>query len=218
VTVPAARAGAVVRSSAVVGVALSLFTLAGCGHDRSAAPPRPAAADSGSTQRQVERALLTRAELPLGFDRQDGGRDTTAIGCAGIDRLYLPQDATARATVTFGHALSAAFVNETIAVQPGKAASNVDGLRRAPQDCRQFSGPGQIQYQVSALTGIPSYGDATGAVRVTSRLPEARPVDLVAVRLGDTVVLVAHADVATVDTDLTRTILSRAVDKARHGG
>jgi len=217
VIVPAVRAGAVVRSSAVVGVVLSLFTLAGCGHDPNVSPPRPAT-DGGSTQRQLERALLTQAELPLGFGRQDGGSDATAIGCAGIDRLYLAQDTTARATVTFGHALNAAFVNETIAVQPGKAASNVDALRRAPQDCRQFSGPGQIQYQVSELTGFPSYGDATGAVRITSRLQEARPVDLVAVRLGDTVVLVAHADAATVDTDLTRTIVSRAVERARRRG
>lgn len=217
-TVPAVRAGAVVRSWAVVGVVLSLFTLAGCGHDRNGASPRLSAADSASTQRQLDRALLTQAELPLGFGRQDGGGDATAIGCAGIDRLYLPQDTTAHATVTFGHALSAAFVNETIAVQPGKAASNLDGLRRAPQDCRQFSGPGQLQYQVAALPGFPSYGDATGAVRVTSRLPEARPVDVVAVRLGDTVVLVAHADGATVDSDLTRTVVARAVDKVRRGG
>jgi hypothetical protein len=70
---------------------------------------------------------------------------------------------------------------------------------------------------VSALDGIPSYGDATAAVRVTSRLREARPVDLVAVRLGDTVVLVAHADAGAVDPELTRTIVSRAVEKARRG-
>jgi hypothetical protein len=166
------------------------------------------------TQQQAERALLTQAELPLGFEQQDGGGDASALGCAGIDRLYLPQDTTARASVSFGHTLSSAFINETIAVQPGKAAANVEGFRRAAQDCRTFSGAGQ-QYQVSALAGIPSYGDATAGLRVTSKLAEARPVELVAVRLGDTIVLVANAEAGAVDTDLTAAIVGRAVQKAR---
>jgi hypothetical protein len=214
VTVPAVR-GAPVGALLVVGVVLSLGALGGCGHDRDSGPPAPPATGN-STQRQLEQALLTPPELPLGFERQDGGDAATAIGCAGIDRLYLAQDATAHATVWFGQTVSPALVSETIAVQPGRAAANVDGFRRAAQDCRAFSGAGQLQYQVSSLDGIPSHGDATAALRVTSRLQEGRPVDLVAVRLGDTVVLIAHADAGTVDTDLTRTIVSRAVQKARH--
>ena len=206
-----------VRSALIVATAaLSLSTLAGCGSDR--APSAAAPAVAGPTREQLERALLTQAELPLGFQRQDGGGDPTAIGCAGIDRLYLAPDTTAHATVSFGHTTTSAFVNETIAVQPGKAAANVDGFRRAAQDCRAFSGAGQVQYRVAALTGIPAYGDATAAVRITSRLREARPVELVAIRVGDMVVLVAHAEARTVDTDLTRTIVARAIEKVRHAG
>jgi hypothetical protein len=204
-----------VRRAAIVAAMLSV-TLAGCGSDRAGPPPAagPGGAPAGPTQQQLQRALLTQAELPLGFERQDSG-EATAIGCAGIDRLYLAQDTTARATASFGHSITSAFVNETIAVQPGKAAANVDGFRRATRDCRSFAGAGQIQYQVSALPGIPTYGDGTAAVRVTSRLREARPVELVAVRLGDAVVLVAHAEARSVDTDLTRTIVARAVAKMR---
>jgi hypothetical protein len=215
VTVPAVR-GAPVRALLFAGV-LSLGVLAGCGHDRGGGQPAAPAAP-GPTQRQLEQALLTQTELPLGFERQDGGADATAIGCAGIDRLYLAPDTTAHATVSFGHAISPAFVSETIAVQPGEAATNVDRFRRAAQDCRAFSGAAQVQYQVSPLDGIPSYGDATAALRVTSRLREGRPVELVAVRFGDLVVLVAHADADAVDTDLTRTIVSRAVEKVRRRG
>jgi hypothetical protein len=214
VTVPALRDALI-----VAGMVFSVGALAGCGHDRSAGPPAaPVAAVAGQTQRQLERALLTEDELPLGFERQDGGGDATAIGCPGIDRLYLARGTTARATVSFGQATSAGFVNETIAVQPGEAAANVDGLRRSAQDCRAFSGAGEVRYQVFTLDGLPSHGDATAAVRVTSRLREARPVDLVAVRLGDTVVLIAHADAGAVDTELTRTIVARAVEKARRAG
>jgi hypothetical protein len=204
-------------AACTAAVTLSLATLAGCAHHPAGSPSGAAGGPTGMTQQQAEKALLTQAELPLGFEREDGGGDTSAIGCAGIDRLYLPQDSTARATVSFDHALSSAFVNETIAVQPGKAAANVDGFRRAAQDCRTFSGSGQ-QYQVAALTGIPAYGDATAGLRITSRLAEARPVELVAVRLGDTVVLVANARAGTVDTDLTSTIVARAVQKARRAG
>jgi hypothetical protein len=207
-----------VRAAAAgtAAVALSLVALTGCAHHSTGASP-PAAATGGMTQQQAAKALLTQAELPLGFEQQDGGGDATAIGCAGIDRLYLSQDTTARASVSFGHTLSSAFVNETIAVQPGKATANVDGFRRAAQDCRAFSGSGQ-QYQVTPLTGLPAYGDATAGLRITSQLREARPVELVAVRIGDTVVLVANAEAGAVDTELTRTIVARAVQKLRKSG
>jgi hypothetical protein len=196
------------------GAVACLALLAGCGH-RAAPAAGHRAATPAAAQQRLQRALLTAAELPLGFKRQDGDGAPAAMGCPGIDRLYLSADPSSRVSVSFGHTISSAFVNETIEVQRGAAAANMAAFRRASQDCRAFSGAGDVRYQVAALAGLPSYGDGTAALRVTSRLTEARPVDLVAVRLGDTVLLVAHADAGAVDSTLTRTIVDRAVRKLR---
>jgi hypothetical protein len=48
---------------------------------------------------------------------------------------------------------------------------------------------------------------------VSSTLREARAVDLVAVRVGDTLVAVATAGVGAEETQLTRTVLDRALAK-----
>ena len=60
---------------------------------------------------------------------------------------------------------------------------------------------------------LPRYGDGSAAVRVSSGLKEARPVELVAVRLGDTIVAVAAAGAGTEDAQLARTVVDRAVAK-----
>ena len=60
---------------------------------------------------------------------------------------------------------------------------------------------------------LPRYGDGSAAVRVTSGLREGRQVDLVAVRVGDTVVAVATAGAGDGDADLTRTVVDRALVK-----
>ncbi|MFL6127600.1 MAG: hypothetical protein ACJ73E_00860 [Mycobacteriales bacterium] len=194
-------------------LALAAVVLAACG---THSPQRPAPAPGGAaglTAVQVAQALLTVTDLPLGFQAQDGAPDATALGCAGVDQVYLPAGTAARAAVSFGHSLSAAFVNETISSRPGGgAATALAGFARAGRDCAFFSGPDGTAYQVTALE-LPTYGDGSAAVRVSSTLREARPVDLVAVRVGDTLLAVATAGAGEQETRLTRTVVDRALAK-----
>jgi hypothetical protein len=75
-----------------------------------------------------------------------------------------------------------------------------------------------VSYRVTALPGIRRYGQATAAIRVTAAQQEARPVDLVAVQVGDLVIVIANADSGRVDTGLTQTLVQRAVDKVTRLG
>lgn len=202
------------RAAGIVAAAAVLVAATGCGPERRAGAPAVAGPAGGAAQRRLDAALLTVAELPLGFEREDAAGAATAIGCPDIDRLYL-NPGTARASVSFGHTISDTFVHETISVQPGSAAAEVTAFARAPAECRAFTGGQRVAYRVTALTGFPRYGDASAAVRVTAAVREARPVELAAVRLGDAVLVVANADAGRVDTDLTGTLTARAVAKLR---
>lgn len=208
------------RAAAAVSVLAVALATGACGGSSSAEPaPRAATRQvdpaRGLTQDQAERALLAAADLPLGFRRQDGGTETTALGCAGIDGVYLADGAAARAAVSFGHAVSDAFLNETISTRPGGAQRALAAFGRAARDCGSFTGRDGTAYRVTPLE-LPRYGDGSAAVRVSSGLSEGRPVELVAVRVGDTLVVLAGA--GTPDATLIRTVVSRAmakVDRAR---
>lgn len=186
---------------------------AGC---TAAAAPTPAAAtpaplDGGSGP--LTSALLTVEDLPLGFIAQDGTAEAAALGCAGIDGVYLAAGTAERAAVSFAHSLTAAFVNETITTRPdGAAEAALVRFRAAVTDCARFTGPDGTAYRVTAVR-LPRFGDGSAALRVTSGLKEARPVELAAVRLGDTVVAVAAAGAGSGDADLTRTVVARALAK-----
>ena len=75
-----------------------------------------------------------------------------------------------------------------------------------------FTGPDGTKYAVSALH-LPRYGEGSAAVRVSSTLEEARPVELVAVRVGDTLLAIATAGVDEEEAQLTRTVVDRALAK-----
>jgi hypothetical protein len=199
----------------VGAVLAAVLAVTGCGHAATAVPPAAASptADQAGAQR-VRAALLTASELPLGFQQQDSA-DASAMGCDDIDRVYLGPGTTARAAVSFLHAITQSYVNETISLQPGRAAASVTAFGHAPIDCAAFAGGTGVRYRVTALPGVARYGDATAAVRITAAEQEARPVDLVAVRVGDLIVIVANAESGKVDTALTNTVVSRAVTKAR---
>jgi hypothetical protein len=206
-----------VRRAALALAATALTGAAACGSHPDAAPtpttapaPGPAA---GLTSAQAEQALLAVSDLPLGFQAQDGAPDASALGCAGVDQVYLPAGTVARAAVSFGHSLSAAFVNETISHRPGGgAATALAAFARAARDCASFTGPDGTTYKIVPLK-LPRYGDGSAAVRVSSTLREGRPVELVAVRVGDTLVAVATAGAGAEETQLTRTVLDRALAK-----
>jgi len=194
--------------------ALVAVAAAGC---TGAATPTPvaAAASSGDHSVGLAAALLTVQDLPLGFQAQDAAADATALGCTGIDGVYLATGAAGRAAVSFAHSLSPAFVNETLTDRPdGAAAAALEEFRAAARDCARFVGPDGTAYRVTTVS-LPRYGDGSAAVRITSGLTEARPVELVAVRVGDTVVAVAAAGAGAEDTELTRTMVDRALAKLR---
>jgi hypothetical protein len=206
------------RLAGVLAGAAVLAGLPGCAHSTHAnpAPPAPTASTDPAAQQRLEKALLTAPELPLGYEAEAAG-DTNAIGCAGIDRIYLAPGATAKAQVSFSHALSQSFVNETLLVWPGDAAAGIDDFGRAATSCKSFRGSANVTYKVSALS-LPTFGDASAGVRITAAQRESRPVDLVATRVGDTVIVVANANAGTVDPELTRTVVTRAVAKVRKLG
>jgi len=208
------------RAAAAAALSAPVLLLSGCGSSAPAAAPRaPGPTGDAAAQRGLARALLTSAEMPLGFERQDGSGAASAIGCAGIDRLYLATGTAARATVSFAHVISDAFVNETVstAADAGAASAGVEAFRRAATDCRTFAGAQNMSYRVTALA-FPRLGDGSAALRVSGGVRESRPVDLVAVRVGPTVVVIANANSGRVDTDLTRTVVARAVEKVRRAG
>ena len=59
---------------------------------------------------------------------------------------------------------------------------------------------------------LPSAGDGSAALRVTSALAEGRPVDLAAVRVGGMVVAIAAAG-SDSDGALLQTVVQRALAK-----
>jgi hypothetical protein len=203
------------RAVGIVAALAAVLAVAGCGHaERTAAPAAQPAKPGldGAARQRLHRALLSAAELPLGFQQQDSS-EASAIGCTGIDRAYLAPGITARADVSFAHSITHSYLNETISLQPGAAAASVAAFGRAATDCARFTGVQGVPYRVAALPGIKRYGQATAAVRITSAEQEARPVDLVAVQVGDRVVVIANANSGRVDTGLTSTVVQRAVDK-----
>jgi hypothetical protein len=203
--------GVLVALAAVCG-----FALAGCTGGSVPVPAAVAATQPAGDDAPLAAGLLTVSDLPLGFQAQDGAAPAAALGCAGIDGVYLPAGSSAHAAVSFAHSLSEAFVNETIS-RRADAATALDRFRTAARDCARFAGPDGTAYRVSVVS-LPSYGDGSAAVRVTSGLTESREVELAAVRVGDLVVAIAAAGTGDGDAALTRTILTRALTKLDHTG
>jgi hypothetical protein len=201
--------GVLVALAAVCGLAV-----AGCTGGSAPAPAAVAATEPAADDAPLAAGLLTVSDLPLGFQAQDGSA-AAALGCAGIDGVYLPAGSSAHAAVSFAHSLSEAFVNETISRRTD-AATALTRFRGASEDCARFAGPDGTAYRVSAVS-LPAYGDGSAAVRVTSGLTESRAVELAAVRVGDLIVAVAAA--GTDDgTALTRTVIDRALAKLTRTG
>jgi len=205
------------RVAGVLTAATLLVGLGACAHSTKAAPapPPPSATGDADAQSRLQKALLTAKELPLGYEAQDGVGEVTAIGCDGIDRLYLAPGATATATVSFNHSLTRSFVNEALSVLPEGAAAGIAAFGAAATKCRTFTGGQSVAYKVTTLTGMPRFGEGSAALRVTTTQREARLVDLVATRVGDIVIVVANADAGKIDPELTRVLVTRAVDKVR---
>ena len=208
--------GRAVLAALAAACAVAVAGCSGASTPSPVAVDAPAPADAGDAE--LAAGLLTAADLPLGFQPQDGAGAAAALGCAGIDEVYLPAGSSAHATASFAHALSAAFVNETVSLRPGgAAAAALARFAAAATDCGRFAGPDGTAYTVTAAP-LPRYGDGSAAVRVRSGLTEGREVELAAVRVGDVVVAVAAAGTGAGDGALTRTVLDRALAKLTRAG
>lgn len=204
-----------VLAALIAGCAIAVAGCSGAGTATPVAAATPAA-DRGD--RTLAAGLLTSADLPLGFQSQDGAGAAAALGCAGIDGVYLPAGSSAHATASFAHSLSAAFVNETVTLRPGGAAAGaLTRFGAAATDCGRFSGPDGTRYTVTPVS-LPRYGDGSAAVQVRSGLTEGREVELAAVRVGDVVVAIAAAGTGDGDGALARTVLARALAKLSRAG
>lgn len=200
----------------VVALAVVAVGVAGCSGAATPAPVAPATAAPAPDSAALAAALLAVGDLPLGFQAQEGAGTTAALGCAGIDGVYLPGSA-AHAAVSFAHSLTPAFVNETITTRSASsAAAAVTAFAAAATTCARFTGPGGTEYRVT-LVRLARYGDGSAALRVTSALAEGRPVELAAVRVGDMVVAIAAAGSGSGDAALTRTVVERALAKLKRG-
>jgi hypothetical protein len=192
--------------------------VAGCSGAVTPAPVAAATPAADSSDPGLAAGLLTAADLPLGFQPQDGARAAAALGCAGIDGVYLPAGSSAHATASFAHSLSAAFVNETVTLRRGgAAAAALARFGAAAKGCGRFSGPDGTGYTVTPVS-LPRYGDESAAVMVRSGLAEGREVELAAVRVGDVVVAIAAAGDGDGDGALARTVLDRALAKLARAG
>jgi hypothetical protein len=207
-----------VRAVLAALVAGCAVAVAGCSGTVTETPVAAATPTTDGGDPGLAAGLLTAADLPLGFQPQDGAGAAAALGCAGIDGVYLQAGSSAHATASFAHSLSAAFVNETVTLRPGGAAAEV--LARfgaAAKDCGRFSGPDGTGYTVRPVP-LPRYGDGSAAVQVRSGLTEGREVELAAVRVGDLLVAVAVAGDGSGDAALARTVLDRALAKLSRAG
>lgn len=199
-------------------VAGCVVAVAGCSGAGTAVPAAAAATVASGGDGRLAAGLLTAADLPLGFQPQDGAGAAAALGCAGIDGAYLPAGSSAHATASFAHSLSPAFVNETVTLRPaGAAAAALDRFRAAATDCSRFSGPDGTRYAVTPVS-LPRYGDGSAAVRVRSELAEGREVELAAVRVGGVLVAIAAAGTGDGDGALAGTVLDRALAKLSRAG
>jgi hypothetical protein len=207
-----------VLAALAAGCAVAVAGCSGAGTPVPAAAATPATPAAAGNDAELAAGLLAVADLPLGFQPQDGAGAAAALGCAGIDGVYLPAGSSAHATASFAHSLSAAFVNETVTLRPGgAAAAALDRFAAATTDCGRFSGPNGTRYTVTPVS-LPRYGDGSAAVRVRSGLAEGREVELAAVRVGDVVVAVAAAGTGDGDGALARTVLDRALAKLSRAG
>jgi hypothetical protein len=203
---------------AVVAASAAAVAVAGC--SGTATPTAVAATThvAATGDPTLAAGLLTAADLPLGFQPQDGAAAAAALGCAGIDGVYLPAGSTAHAAASFAHALSSAFVNETVSLRPGgAAAAALARFGAAARECGRFAGPDGTRYTATAVS-LPRYGDGSAAVRLRSGLTEGREVEVAAVRVGDLVVAVAAAGTGDADGALARTVIHRALAKLTRAG
>lgn len=190
----------------------------------SGASPAPSGVPS---QSELDSALLTAAQVGPGFTRQpaDSGISESSLtsACPAVGGASPSEMAMASFVANPGSLSITEVTEELLQFTPGQAVAQLNQFAQVAMACPEFSIviptaegniPAQIAVIQEALSGI---GDQDAAIQITADL--TTPLgevtlsgDIVAVRLGGTVILVVNAAVQ-LDTDLTNSVLSRAYEQ-----
>jgi hypothetical protein len=227
-------------ASSIAVLTTAVAVLTGCGGaapseraDTLPAPPStggtPAGAKAGSggagvitlSQPQVDRAMLTVADMPTGFATDTRKEVAGPSGCPSLDAMKTTKgDTSAEAEADFSKGSLGPFVNERVWVQPdGKAERNYGRFADAIKTCSTFVSKDDrgkpMQFKLAALS-FPNLGDETFAARmITESEIGALYIDLIIVRLDDTMVSLINAGFGGPDSALTEQIARKGVDKVK---
>lgn len=206
------------------------LAMAGAACGSSPAPPRPTQSEqppasvptaSESSALDLSSALLTTDDLPGFSVADDPAAGEAPEGCAGLQ--FDPESgASAHAQVLFKQSDLGPFIRERLLRFPSDGAEGlVAKVRSAADTCRSFTTRdqmvGTLEFKVSTLD-IGSLADATAAIRLTGRPKDFNITlfqDLVAVRLGNVVILVSNVSPGAIDTSLTRAATRKALARLR---
>jgi hypothetical protein len=189
-------------------------------------PPRPSPTTAAAppTRAQLQAALLTTADL-AGFRYGHDAATSVQGGCPALD-TGLDPGARVTVQVLLEKTGNGPYVRERLILYSGHSAAGtaVASVRGAPSACPTFvvTDPvvGKLEYTVTPLS-VQRYGDETAAVRLTAvseRYPSIRSYEnLVVIRRGAVVILVAHTSVTTIDNSLTSAAVSTAYARASRG-
>jgi len=215
------------RASLVI-VATCALLITGCGKgsaDRApstsststgTASTAPAAGGNQLRDEQLKAALLTAQEMPSGFTvdtDEHTGAPNDAKGCATLSGIQ-PSPGTAHsAQIEFTKGQTGTLVSESLLQQDeAQAKATLNQFATAASGCPTFKS-GIISYTLSVLA-FPKLGDDTLALHMAGTAAGVPVgIDLVEVRRGGVLMLVANAGVRTVDTALTESVARAALSK-----
>jgi hypothetical protein len=225
------------RSAAafVAAALLALGTAAGCGGSggsKSAAKPAaPHPAAAPPTAAELRSRLLTLADLPAGFVADPDTADANGVmssadpHCRAMIELMNsgghPAGALATADASFTRSQFGPNIATGLAgfATPEAAQQLLAGVTEAMHTCTKLTETDKdgssYDFLVAPLS-FPATGDASGAIRVVTDVDDLpAQVDIVLVRIGNTLLYVADTGFGSTDTDpnLTQQVVSRAVAK-----
>jgi hypothetical protein len=232
------------RSAAALAAAalLALGGVAGCGASKSSAkpaaapapaasvPPTPSPTPAPPTAADLKARVLTQADMPSGFvadddtSDADGVMSSTEPDCRSMTDLMNSQGHPAGARAWAEASFSRSQFGPNIATglagfaSPEAAQELLASVTQAMRSCTKITETDKdgssYDFLVTPLA-FPPAGDASAAIRVVADVDDLpAQVDLVLVRVGDTLLYVADTNFGSADPDLTQQVVTRAVAKA----
>jgi hypothetical protein len=232
------------RAALAAAVLLALGAAAGCGASKGSAKPAaaapqqpvapaaPAAPTAPPTAAELQARLLTPADMPAGFvadeDTEDanGEMSSTEPDCRSMTDLMNSQGHPAGALSAADASFTRSQFGPNIATglagfaTPEAAQKLLVSVTQAMHSCTRLTETDKdgssYDFLVTQLS-FPHTGDASAAIRVVAEVDDLpAQVDLVLVRVGNTLLYVADTDFGNTDADLTKQVVTRAVAKVEN--